>query len=87
MKDAAHSNDREILNNILSSQNIMTSRYNFCVNDSTTASVRDQFLNLLSEEHEMLSDILSELQKRQWYQPEKAEEAEIALVKSRYGHQ
>ncbi|MCI9273918.1 MAG: spore coat protein [Clostridiales bacterium] len=76
--------EKEIMNDVLSSQKQITATYNTYANECCAPSVRDEFLTLLNEEHQMQADVFSELQKRGWYQIESAEQQKIDQAKQKY---
>lgn len=59
--------DREMLTDALSSEKFMTENYNTYANECASPSLMNEFMNLLSEEHQIQHDVFSELQKRGWY--------------------
>ena len=75
--------DREMLTDALSSEKFMTENYNTYANECASPSLMNEFMNLLSEEHQIQHDVFSELQKRGWYptQSAPAEKAQQAKMK------
>lgn len=84
MNQNADMSEKEIMYDILSSQKQITSTYNTFTNECCAPSVRDEFLNILNEEHQMQADVSSEMQKRGWYQIESAEQQKIDQAKQKY---
>ena len=76
--------DREILTDILSSQKHTTSGYNTSANESATPSVKTDFMNILTEEHQIQNDVFKEMQKRGWYPVEAADQNKIQQAKQKY---
>lgn len=74
-------NDKEMLMDALSSQKMMTESYNQFANECTSSMLLNEFLNLLSEEHQIQHDVFTELQKRGWYQLQDAPSEKIEQVK------
>ena len=64
-------NDREMLTDALSSEKFMTENYNQYANECASPSLMNEFMNLLSEEHQIQHEVFTELQKRGWYPPRK----------------
>ena len=60
-------NDREMLTDALSSEKFMTENYNQYANECASPSLMNEFMNLLSEEHQIQHEVFTELQKRGWY--------------------
>ena len=75
--------DREMLTDALSSEKFMTENYNTYANECASPSLMNEFMNLLSEEHQIQHDVFSELQKRGWYptQSSPAEKVQQANMK------
>lgn len=74
-------NDKEMLMDALSSQKMMTESYNQFANECASSMLLNEFLNLLSEEHQIQHDVFTELQKRGWYQLQDAPSEKIEQVK------
>ena len=77
-------NDREMLTDALSSEKFMTENYNQYANECASPSLMNEFMNLLSEEHQIQHEVFTELQKRGWYQVEAADEQKIQQAKQKY---
>jgi len=76
--------DKDIMTDLLSSQKFVTDGYNTYANECATPSLRCDMLNLLNEEHQIQSDVFTEMQKRGWYPTEAAEQTKITKVKQTY---
>lgn len=76
--------DKDILTDALSSQKFVTGGYNTSVNECATPALRNDFLNILNEEHQMQSEIFTEMQTRGWYPTEAADQNKINQVKQKY---
>lgn len=87
MNQNADMGEKEIISDVLYSQKHITETYNTFANECSAPTVRDTFLNLLEEEHQMQAEVFSEMQKRGWYQPEQAQPQKIAQVKQKYQEQ
>ena len=79
--------EKDILEDVLSSQKQMTGLYNTYANECTNPTVRDTFMSILNEEHMMQADVFSEMQKRSWYQATQASEQKISQAKLKYNQQ
>ena len=84
MNQNTEMSEKEIISDVLYSQKHITETYNTFANECSAPMVRDAFLNLLEEEHQMQAEIFSEMQKRGWYQPEQAQQQKIAQAKQKY---
>ena len=76
--------DQTIFEDILSSQKYITETYNTFTNECTTPAIRDEFLNLLNEEHKIQADVFDEMKTRGWYSPAAAEKNKIEQIRQKY---
>ena len=77
-------NDREILCDALSSEKFMTENYNNYANECASPSLMNEFMNLLSEEHQIQHDVFTEMQKRGWYQTQQAPADKVQQAKMKF---
>jgi len=77
--------DKDKLQDVLASQKFITENYNTFTNECVTPEVRGVFMSLLKEEHDMQSEIFTEMQKRGWYQVQPAEPQKIQQTKTKFG--
>lgn len=56
--------DKEMLTDALSSEKFMTDHYNQYANECASPSLMNEFMNLLSEEHQIQHDVFTEMHKR-----------------------
>ena len=76
--------DQQMMDDALSSQKFITSTYNTFANECASSALKSEFMNILSEEHQIQHDIFSEMQKRGWYQTEQADQNKINQAKQKY---
>ena len=76
--------DQEVLTDALASEKFATDGYNNFSNECATPEVRQKFLALLSEEHQIQNDIFQEMSKRGWYPTPAAEQQKIDEAKQKY---
>ena len=76
--------DREMLTDALSSEKFMTENYNTYANECASPSLMNEFMNLLSEEHQIQHDVFSELQKRGWYPIQSAPAEKVQQAKMKF---
>lgn len=76
--------DREILTDALSSEKFAANGYNLFSYEAATPQVRQSFLSLLAEEHEIQNAVFQEMNKRGWYPTSNAEPQKIAEAKQKY---
>ena len=76
--------DREIMDDILSSQKHITDGYNTFSNECVNQNLQSDMLNILKEEHNMQFTVFSEMQKRGWYNPCAAQQQMISETKTKF---
>jgi len=76
--------DKELINDSLTSQKMISSTYNTFANECVNPALRSDFLNILKEEHDIQADLFCEMQKRGWYQTKPAQQSDIDQSKQKY---
>ena len=76
--------DREIMDDILTSQKHITGVYNTFSNECVNSQLQADMMTILKEEHNMQFDVFSDMQKRGWYSPSAAEAQMIDQTKTKY---
>ncbi len=76
--------DKDILTDVLSSQKFVSDGYNSFANECATPAVRTDFVNILNEEHQIQSEIFTEMQGRGWYATEAADQNKINQTNQKY---
>ncbi|NMA79655.1 MAG: spore coat protein [Clostridiales bacterium] len=76
--------DKEMMQDALISQKFLTDDYNIFANECATPQVRDSFLCILNEEHQIQNEIFNEMQSRGWYQVKPAEQQMVDQAKQKY---
>lgn len=76
--------DQEIMEDILSTQKSVTGLYNSFSNECVHQPLREDFLNILREEHNIQSSVFTEMEKRGWYTPAPAEEQMVNQAKTKF---
>lgn len=74
--------EKEILNDMLLSEKYIINNYNNYINECSSATIRDKFLNILSEEHHIHSEIFSQMKKRGWYKTEEIPKEKLSEIVS-----
>jgi spore coat protein CotF len=72
------------MEDILSSQKHITGGYNTFSNECVNSTLRDDFLKILREEHNIQASVFNDMQKRGWYAPEQAEQQKINQTKTKF---
>ena len=76
--------DREMMDDVLSSQKFITENYNTFANECATPALKSEFMNLLNEEHQIQHDVFTEMQKRGWYQTPAAQADKVNQAKQKF---
>ena len=76
--------DREMMDDVLSSQKFITEGYNSSANEAAESAVKNAMMSILDEEHTIQHEVFTEMQNRGWYQTEKAEQTKVNETKSKY---
>lgn len=76
--------EKEVFDDVLTSQKFITDTYNTFTNECATPNIRDEFLNILTEEHQIQADVFDEMKKRGWYTTPQAEQQKIQQAKQKY---
>ena len=56
--------EKEVFDDVLTSQKFITETYNTYANECATPDIRDEFMNILNEEHQIQADVFDEMKKR-----------------------
>ena len=78
--------EKEILTDALSSQKFATENYNTFANECSNPSVKNEFMNILNEEHQIQFEVFSEMNKRGWYPTQPAEQQKISQAKQKFNN-
>lgn len=76
--------DVEIIDDSISSQKLITSTYNTFANECATPNLRDEFINILKDEHQIQAELFDEMQKRGWYKTQPADAQQVTQAKQKY---
>jgi spore coat protein CotF len=76
--------DIDLLNDSIASQKLISDNYNTFANECATPNLRDEFMNILKDEHQIQSELFSEMQKRGWYQVKPADQNLVMQAKQKY---
>jgi spore coat protein CotF len=79
--------ERELMDDVLSSQKHITGTYNDFTNECVNANVRSEFMRILNEEHQIQSDVFDEMKKRGWYQTPNADLEKVQQAKQKFQNQ
>jgi len=76
--------DKNMITDGLMSQKFATAGYNHTANESANPQIRNEFMSILNEEHQIQSDIFMEMNKRGWYPTTPAEANKINETKTQF---
>lgn len=76
--------DQEMVNDSIASQKLISDTYNTYANECATPNLRDEFMNILKDEHQIQAELFTEAQKRGWYQVKPADDQQIQQAKQKY---
>lgn len=76
--------DKEIMDDVLSSQKMITGTYNTFTNECVNQQLRTDFLNILREEHNLQQSVFDQMKTRGWYTPECAEQQKISNMYTKF---
>ena len=79
--------EKEILEDVLTSQKAVTSAYNNFTNECATPNIRNEFLNILTEEHQIQAEVFDEMKKRGWYPTPAADQQKVQQAKMKFQNQ
>ena len=76
--------EKEILQDALISQKLITGSYNTYAGEAVSAQLRNTMLSILDDEHAIQADIFSSLQSHGWYKAEPAEQQKIVQTRQKF---
>lgn len=78
--------DKEIMEDILSSQKFITDTYNTFTNECVNQQLRTDFLNILREEHNIQQSVYDQMKMRGWYTTEQAEQQKVSSAYTKFSN-
>ena len=76
--------DKDMITDVLSTHKFVTDGYNTLANEAADPTVRNTFMSLLDEEHQIQHSVFTEMSKRGWYPTECAPQDKINTVKQKF---
>lgn len=76
--------EKEVFDDVLTSQKFITETYNTYANECATPNIRDEFMNILNEEHQIQADVFDEMKKRGWYSTPQAEQQKVQQAQQKF---
>lgn len=84
MANVLNMSEKEILSDLLSSEKYASDTYNTWAGECVDNSLRNTFLDILKEEHEIQNDIFVEMQNHGWYPTKPAQQQELNELRQKY---
>lgn len=78
--------DKEIMEDILTSQKFIAGMYNTFTNECVNQRLRTDFLNILREEHNIQQSVYDQMKTRGWYSPSQADQQKISAAHTKYSN-
>ena len=78
--------DKEYLTDAVSSQKLTTGNYNTFASECVCTQLKDEFINLLREEHDIQHELFKEMQSRGWYSPEQADQNKVTQTRNKFSN-
>lgn len=74
------------MDDVLSSQKLITDTYNTFANECVNQQLRTDFLNILREEHNIQQTVFDQMKTRGWYAPAQAEQQKISTAYTKFSN-
>lgn len=78
--------DKELMEDMLTSQKHITSNYSLFANECSTQNIRSDVMNIMKEEHEIQACVFDFMSSKGWYAPAAAEQQKIDQAKQKYSN-
>ena len=76
--------DMEIMTDLLTSQKTITEHYNNYANECASKELKNSFLNILQEEHQIQADVFQVMNQRGWYKTQPADQNQLSTTKQKF---
>lgn len=76
--------EKNLMNDLLSSQKFLTSAYNLAITESASDQLRRDFLNIYQEEQNNLKTLFDVMHARGWYPLDTASPQDVAKVRQQF---
>ena len=80
-------NDQERMTDFICSEKKMTSNYNTYASECVNMALRNDFLNILNQSHQIQTDLFKIAQSKGWYQVEQAPQNKVSQAYTRFSNQ
>ncbi|MGI5899414.1 MAG: spore coat protein [Christensenellales bacterium] len=72
-----------VMTDVLTTQKHLTDTYNTFANECASPQLKNEFMAILNDEHQIQHDVFCDMQQRGWYQVEAAEQTKIDQAKQK----
>lgn len=86
-QNAATMGDKEMLQDSLLSQKLITNNYNLFAGECVNPQLRGAMMNILGDEHQIQNDIFSNMQQNGWYPTEPADQNKVQQARQKFSQQ
>jgi spore coat protein CotF len=76
--------EKDLMTDVLSSQKFITDTYNTFTNECATPDIRNGFMSILNEEHQIQAEVFDLMKQRGWYQTPAADQQKVDQTKQKY---
>ena len=80
-------NDQERMTDFICSEKKMSSNYDTYASECVNLALRNDFLNILNQSHQIQSDLFRMAQAKGWYQVEQAPKDKVSLAYTKFSNQ
>ena len=76
--------DREMMDDMLASQKEIAGSYNQAASDCAHNALKSELMTILGEEHQIETELFTEMEKRGWQTVEAADEKKVCRAKDHF---
>ena len=80
-------NDQERMTDFICSEKKMSANYDTYASECVCLPLRDDFLNILNQSHQIQTDLFKIAQSKGWYQVEQAPQNKVSQAYTRFSNQ
>jgi len=76
--------DKQMITDVLSTQKHVADGYNSYANEAACEEVKNAFMSILNEEHEIGHQVFMTMFQRGWYPTEAADQNKVSQIKTKF---
>ena len=80
-------NDQERMTDFICSEKKMSANYDTFASECVSLSLRDDFLKIFNQSHQIQTDLFKMSQSKGWYQVEQAPQSKVSQAYTRFSNQ